>query len=143
MRRQRIASLFGVLAMSLSSSVLASVVPTTPQHFDPIRLGEQFGVIVGPLTEDVRKELSLRLTDGVVVFEVVGSSLAEDAGLKPRVVITEINNRRVHNLKDFGLLLSEALAAGNFTVGTWEPTHPENQGAGQQINFYFVPNRTD
>lgn len=110
---------------------------------DPIALGKEFGVIVGPLTLDIRKELNLRLTDGVAVFAIIGNSPAEEAGLKPRVVITEINHKRVHNLDDFGQLLAEVLPMGNFTVGTWEPTSPDNQGQGQQVNFYFVPNRVD
>jgi hypothetical protein len=110
---------------------------------DPIALGKEFGVIVGPLTPDIQKELNIRLTDGVAVFAIIGNSLAEDAGLKPRVVITEINHRRVHNLEEFGRLLAEVLPMGNFTVGTWEPTTPDNQGQGQQVNFYFVPNRLD
>lgn len=128
----------------------AEVSPPSKEHSfkhslkkDAIAVGQDFGVIVGSLTQDVRKELNVKLTDGVVVFAIIGNSLAEYAGLKSRVVITEINNKRVRNLEDFGRLLSQALSAGNFTVGTWEPTNPENQGLGQQVNFYFVPNRTD
>ena len=125
------------------SLIGASPAATSAPPPDPVALGKEFGVIVGPLTLDVRKELNIKLTDGVAVFAIIGNSPAEAAGIKPRVVIIEINHRRVHNLEEFGRLLAEVLPMGNFTVGTWEPTTPDNQGQSQQINFYFVPNRTD
>lgn len=110
---------------------------------DVIAMAEAFGLIVGPVTEDIRKELNLRAPEGVAVFEVIGDSLAERAGIKVGAVITEINKKPVKNLDDFGRLLAEYLKEGNFTVGTWEPTSPENQGIGQQMNFHFVPKSTD
>lgn len=110
---------------------------------DVIAMAEEFGLIVGPVTEDIRKELNLRAPEGVAVFEVIGDSLAEKAGIKVGAVITEINKKPVKNLDDFGRLLTEYLKEGNFTVGTWEPTNPENQGIGQQMNFHFVPKGSD
>lgn len=110
---------------------------------DVIAMAEEFGLIVGPVTEDIRKELNLRAPEGVAVFEVIGDSLAERAGIKVGAVITEINKKPVKNLDDFGRLLTEYLKEGNFTVGTWEPTNPENQGIGQQMNFHFVPKGSD
>lgn len=110
---------------------------------DVIAMAEEFGLIIGPVTEDIRKELNLRSAEGVAVFEVIGDSLAEKAGIKVGAVIAEINKKPVHNLDDFGRLLTEVLNEGNFTVGTWEPTSPENQGIGQQMNFHFVPKGTD
>jgi S1-C subfamily serine protease len=110
---------------------------------DIIAMAEQFGLIVGPVTEDVRKELNLRSAEGVAVFEVIGDSLAEAAGIKVGAVIAEINKKPVRNLEDFGRLMAEVLPEGNFTVGTWEPTNPENQGQAGQMNFHFVPKRTD
>ena len=110
---------------------------------DIIAMAEEFGLIVGPVTEDVRKELNLRSAEGVAVFEVIGDSLAELAGIKVGAVIAEINKKPVRDLEDFGRLMAEALPQGNFTIGTWEPTNPENQGQGGQMNFHFVPKRTD
>jgi len=110
---------------------------------DIIKMAEEFGLIVGPVTEDIRKELNLRSAEGVAVFEVIGDSLAELAGIKVGAVIAEINKKPVRTLEDFGRLMAEALPEGNFTVGTWEPTNPENQGQGGQLNFHFVPKRTD
>jgi len=110
---------------------------------DVIAMAEEFGLIIGPVTEDIRKELNLRSAEGVAVFDIIGDSLAERAGIKVGAVITEINKKPVKNLNDFGRLLAEVLKEGNFTVGTWEPTSPDNQGVGQQMNFHFVPKLTD
>jgi membrane-associated protease RseP (regulator of RpoE activity) len=110
---------------------------------DVIAKAEEFGLIIGPVTEDIRKELNLRSAEGVAVFDIIGDSLAERAGIKVGAVITEINKKPVKNLDDFGRLLAEVLKEGNFTVGTWEPTSPDNQGIGQQMNFHFVPKLTD
>ena len=104
---------------------------------------KQLGVIVQPVTEDIRKELNLRAAEGVAVMDIIGDSLGEKAGIKVGAVITEINKIPVRNLDDLGRLLPDALEKGNFTVGTWEPTNPENQGQGGQMNFHFVPKETD
>ncbi len=110
---------------------------------DVIAMAEEFGIIVGQVTEDIKKELNLRSAEGVAVFDIIGDSPAEKAGIKVHAVIAEINKKPVRNLDDFGRLLTEALQEGNFTVGTWEPTSPDNQGQGGQMNFHFVPKSTD
>jgi S1-C subfamily serine protease len=116
----------------------------TERNKEVIAMAEkELGLIVGAVTEDIRKELNLRSAEGVAVFEIIGDSLAEAAGIKVGAVIAEINKKPVRNLDDFGRLLPEVLREGNFTVGTWEPTNPENQGMGQQMNFHFVPKRVD
>lgn len=138
---------FGVSAASPSSDTknvaLAPDKSADTRNKDVIAMAEQFGLIVGPVTEDIRKELNLRSAEGVAVFEVIGDSLAEKAGIKVGAVIAEINKAPVRSLDDLGRLLVEALEKGNFTVSTWEPTNPENQGQGGQLNFHFVPKQTD
>ncbi len=113
------------------------------RYKDVIAMAEEFGLIVGPVTEDIKKELNLRSAEGVAVFDIIGDSPAERAGIKVHAVIAEINKKPVRNLDDFERLLTEVLKEGNFTVGTWEPTNPENQGQGGQMNFHFVPKITD
>lgn len=127
-----------LLGLTLIEAALASEQPR-----DPKVLAEEFGVIAGPVTEDVRKELNLRTTEGVAVFEIIGESLADLAGIKVHAVIAEIDSKPVRNMEEFGRLLAAALDERNFTVGTWEPTSPDNQGMSQQMNFHFVPNRMD
>ena len=132
-----------VLAGLLILVQVPAAAASAEQGTDPKAVGEKFGVIVGPVTEDIRKELNLKKADGVAVYEVIGDSLAERAGIKVKAVIAEINNQPVHNLDDFGRLLATGLEAGNLTIGTWEPASPEDQGATAQMNFHFVPNRKD
>jgi S1-C subfamily serine protease len=123
--------------------MVASADAAVMKGTDPTVLAEEFGLIVGPVTEDIRKELNLRTSEGVAVFEIIGDTLAELAGIKVQSVIAEINNQPVRNLDDFGRKLSRALAEGNTTIGTWEAASPDDQGAGQQMNFHFVPHRLD
>lgn len=131
-----LAGLLGLVMVSAADAVVM-------KGADPKALAEEFGVIVGPVTEDIRKEMNLRTSEGVAVFEIIGDSLADLAGIKVKSVIAEINNQPVRGLDEFGRLLSRALAEGNATIGTWEPANPEDQGAGQQMNFHFVPHRQD
>jgi S1-C subfamily serine protease len=140
----RVVRIIGSLMVALVVSLTAAygAVPSEKPK-DPIAMAEEFGLIVGPVTEDIRKELNLRSAEGVAVFEIIGESLADLAGIKVHAVIAEIDSKPVRNLDEFGKLLAAALVGGNFTVGTWEPTSPENQGMGQQMNFHFVPHRVD
>lgn len=131
-------------AADKKSVALAPDKATDTRNKEVIAMAEkELGLIVGAVTEDIRKEMNLRSAEGVAVFEIIGNSLAEAAGIKVGAVIAEINKKPVRNLDDFGRLLPEVLKEGNFTVGTWEPTNPENQGMGQQMNFHFVPKRVD
>lgn len=102
------------------------------------RLGEEFGIMVGSVDEDIRKELKMQKPEGVVVFEVIGGTPADLAGIKVRAVIKEIDKVEVRSMLDFGRALKRAIPTGNFTVGTYEPADPEVQGVGGLINFHFV-----
>jgi len=105
---------------------------------EAVRLGEEFGIVVGPVDEEIQKELKMQKPEGVVVFEVIGGTPADLAGIKVRAVIKEIDKVEVRNLLDFGRALKRALPTGNFTVGSYEPADPEVQGVGGLINFHFV-----
>jgi membrane-associated protease RseP (regulator of RpoE activity) len=157
---RRILSIFIITLLSVSTTVTFVMAnpsaSSKPVALPPDKLAEkernqaviemaeqQLGVIVQPVTEDIRKELNLRAAEGVAVMDIIGDSLGEKAGIKVGAVITEINKVPVRNLDDLGRLLPDALEKGNFTVGTWEPTNPENQGQGGQMNFHFVPKESD
>ena len=103
-----------------------------------VKLGEEFGVIVGEVDEEIREFLGLERAEGVVVFEVLGGKPAALAGIKPRALIKEINSVEVTTLEDFGLALRSALPKENFSVATYEPADPDNQGISGGINFHFV-----
>ncbi len=105
---------------------------------EAIKLGQEFGIEVGEVDEEIQKELKMTRPEGVVVFEVIGGTPAELAGIKVRAVIKEIDKIEIRNLKDFGKALKKSMPLGNFTVGTYEPADPEVQGLGGLLNFHFV-----
>lgn len=105
---------------------------------EAIRLGEEFGIVVGPMDEEIRKELKMVKPEGVVVFEVIGGTPADNAGIKVRAVIKEIDKVEVKNLVDFGRAIKQVMGTCNYTVGTYEAADPESQGVGGILNFHFV-----
>ena len=109
---------------------------------EAVQLGEEFGIAVGEVDEEVQKELKLQLPEGVAVFEVIGNSRADYAGIKVRSVIKEIDKKEVRNLIDFGKAVKAAMKECNFTVGTYEPADPGDP-VGWGVNFHFVGCKRD
>jgi membrane-associated protease RseP (regulator of RpoE activity) len=105
---------------------------------EAVRLGEEFGIVVGSVDEEIRQELKMQKPEGVVVFEVIGNSRADAAGIKVRAVIKEIDKTEIRNMADFGRALKRAIKECNFTVGTYEPADASEQGVGGLVNFHFV-----
>ncbi len=106
------------------------------------RLGEEFGVIVGDVDEDIKRELKLERAQGVAVFEVIGSSRADYAGIKVRSIIKEIDKAEIRSMIDFGKAIKRGMKACNFTVGTYEPADPGDP-VGWGVNFHFVGCKRD
>jgi membrane-associated protease RseP (regulator of RpoE activity) len=106
------------------------------------KLGEDFGVVVGEVDEEIQKELKLQRPQGVAVFEVIGNSRADYAGIKVRSVIKEIDKNEVKNMLDFGRHIKKAMNECNFTVGTYEPADPGDP-VGWGVNFHFVGCKRD
>jgi C-terminal processing protease CtpA/Prc len=106
------------------------------------KLGEEFGIVVGAVDEAIRKELNLQQAQGVAVFEVIGNSRADYAGIKVRSVIKEINKQEIRNMADFGRAIKKAMKECNFTVGTYEPADPGDP-VGWGVNFHFVGCKRD
>ncbi len=106
------------------------------------RLGEEFGIVVGAVDEDIQKELKLERPQGVAVFEVIGNSRADYAGIKVRSVIKEIDKREIRTMADFGSAIKKAMKECNFTVGTYEPADPDDP-VGWGVNFHFVGCKRD
>ncbi|HEU4685659.1 MAG TPA: PDZ domain-containing protein [Nitrospira sp.] len=106
------------------------------------QLGEQFGVVVGEVDEEIQKELKLQRPQGVAVFEVIGNSRADYAGIKVRSVIKEIDKTEIKNMVEFGRAIKKAMRECNFTVGTYEPADPGDP-VGWGVNFHFVGCKRD
>ena len=106
------------------------------------KLGEEFGVVVGDVDEEIQKELKLQRPQGVAVFEVIGNSRADYAGIKVRSVIKEIDKHEIKNMVEFGRAIKKAMNECNFTVGTYEPADPGDP-VGWGVNFHFVGCKRD
>ena len=106
------------------------------------KLGEEFGVIVGDVDEAIQKELNLQRPQGVAVFEVIGNSRADYAGIKVRSVIKEIDKHEIKNMVEFGRAIKKAMNECNFTVGTYETADPGDP-VGWGVNFHFVGCKRD
>jgi C-terminal processing protease CtpA/Prc len=106
------------------------------------RLGEEFGIVVGAVDEEIQKELKLQKPQGVAVFEVIGNSRADYAGIKVRSVIKEIDKQEIRTMADFGRAIKKAMKECNFTVGTYEPADPGDP-VGWGVNFHFVGCKRD
>jgi C-terminal processing protease CtpA/Prc len=105
-------------------------------------LGEEFGIVVGPVDEEIQKELKLQRPQGVAVFEVIGNSRADHAGIKVRSVIKEIDKQEIRDMAEFGRALKKAMTGCNFTVGTYEPAEP-GEPVSWGVNFHFVGCKRD
>lgn len=129
--------LSGILALAGHVNAQALIKDCDLKDEESTKLGEQFGIVVGAVDEEIRKELGLQKAEGVVVFEVIGGTPAELAGIKVGAVVKEIDKVDVKNLRDFGCALNRAMQTTNFTVGTYEPADPGDP-VGWGVNFHFV-----
>jgi S1-C subfamily serine protease len=98
--------------------------------------------VVGEVDEEIQKELKLYRAQGVAVFEVIGNSRADYAGIKVKSVIKEIDKNEIKNMIEFGRAIKKAMKECNFTVGTYEPADPGDP-VGWGVNFHFVGCKRD
>ncbi|MBA5867667.1 MAG: hypothetical protein GDA67_13325 [Nitrospira sp. CR1.3] len=135
----------GLWAGALVGAVVSPVIALdqTPMTVEEAaKLGEEFGVVVGDVDEEIQKELKLQRPQGVAVFEVIGNSRADYAGIKVRSVIKEIDKTEIKNMMEFGRAIKKAMRECNFTVGTYEPADPGDP-VGWGVNFHFVGCKRD
>ena len=59
------------------------------------------GLVVNNITQETRKRLNLKTTDGVIVVKVSSGSAASAAGFRNADVILELNRSKVVNSEDF------------------------------------------
>ena len=78
---------------------------------DLVKYGEVhpgwLGLEVQPLTEKIRSAISLPARSGMLIVKVWENSPAEKAGLKPGMVILEIDHHPVSSLWDYKFVLGE------------------------------------
>ena len=134
--------LWGGLLGSLPVSPVSASDQSPMTEEEAAKLGEDFGVVVGEVDEEIQKELKLQRPQGVAVFEVIGNSRADYAGIKVRSVIKEIDKTEIKNMLEFGRAIKKAMKECNFTVGTYEPADPGDP-VGWGVNFHFVGCKRD
>jgi len=132
----------GLFLFASVGVVQAAVQSDAMTEEEAARLGEEFGIVVGAVDEDIQKELKLERPQGVAVFEVIGNSRADYAGIKVRSVIKEIDKREIRTMADFGSAIKKAMKECNFTVGTYEPANPGDP-VSWGVNFHFVGCKRD
>ena len=140
----------GVLGVALvitlffagAGGMQAATQPDAMTEEEAARLGEEFGIVVGGVDEEIQQELKLQRAQGVAVFEVIGNSRADFAGIKVRSVIKEIDKQEIRNMTEFGQAIKKAMKGCNFTVGTYEPADPGDP-VGWGVNFHFVGCKRD
>ncbi|WP_454062934.1 hypothetical protein [Candidatus Nitrospira salsa] len=108
-----------------------------------LELAEQFGVDVGEVDEEIQEFLGLTRAEGVVVFAVIGGTPADLAGVKVKAIIKEVDRFEIKTLIDLGVALEATLPIQNFTVATYEPSDPSDQGVTGGLNFHFVRIKQD
>ena len=130
--------LFLLIPLVETHAVEVSPEPTRMSEDEALQLGEEFGLVVGEVDEELREYLGLQRAEGVVVFEVIGGKPADLAGIKAKSIIKEIDSTEIKTLKDFGIALKTALQTENFSLATYEPADPTNQGVTGGVQFHFV-----
>ncbi|WP_145976389.1 PDZ domain-containing protein [Nitrospira moscoviensis] len=129
-------------AVALLAGLAQAEAPNGMTEEEAAQLGEEFGIVVGPVDEEIQKELKLQRPQGVAVFEVIGNSRADYAGIKVRSVIKEVDKHEIRTMVDFGVAIKKAMKECNFTVGTYEPADPGDP-VGWGVNFHFVGCKRD
>lgn len=135
-------AIISILVAVGAGNVQAATKPETMTEEEAARLGEEFGIVVGAVDAEIQQELKLQRAQGVAVFEVIGNSRADFAGIKVRSVIKEIDKQEIRNMTEFGRAIKKAMKECNFTVGTYEPADPGDP-VGWGVNFHFVGCKRD
>jgi serine protease Do len=76
------------------------------------RADEELGVLVQTLTRELAERLDYEGLSGVVVTEVEAGSPADERGIQPGDLITEVNRESVRNLRQWNEALGKAAEKG-------------------------------
>jgi serine protease Do len=77
---------------------------------------ESLGFAVQPLTDDVRERLNWKSERGVVVSHVQAGSQAAAAGIRPGMLIEEVNRTKVTSVDEFRRLMKDAKESDNLLL---------------------------
>jgi len=69
---------------------------------------KQFGLAFSNLTPDLEQQFGYKQDQGVVISQVLPGSPAAMSGLKPGLLVEEVNKQRVHNLRELDKVLKKS-----------------------------------
>jgi serine protease Do len=69
---------------------------------------ESLGLDIGDLDSETAKALNIENASGVVVTDVMANSTATEAGLRPGMVITQVNRKSVSNISEFSKIVDSS-----------------------------------
>jgi len=95
------------LEPSATPSITAGPVPEIPPFEPPPGKPGWLGAEIITVTAEVKKNMNLRVSDGVVVASVLPGGPAERAGLKKNDVITAFGGQDIRTAKGLAILVSE------------------------------------
>ncbi|MBN1796421.1 MAG: DegQ family serine endoprotease [Sedimentisphaerales bacterium] len=75
-----------------------------------IEATEALGLTVQDLNEDLAKRYGYEKLSGVIVTNVEMGSPAQQKGIEPGLLITEVNNKKIDNVKDFNEQMKDVKA---------------------------------
>ena len=84
----------------------------------PAKPAGPLGLSVQTLTKQLATQLGYEGLSGVVVEEVEPGSLADEYGLEPEMLITEVNREPVRNVKQFTEAIARAKSKGKVLLRT-------------------------
>jgi len=70
---------------------------------------EKLGFTIQDLTEDLARQFGFEKHQGVLISQVIPGAPAQYAGLRPGMLITEVNKKAIANTEDFLKVLEESL----------------------------------
>ncbi len=69
---------------------------------------KQFGIAFQNLTPDLEEQFGYKHDQGIIISEVQAGSPAAMAGLKPGLLVEEVNKQRVHNMRELERILKKS-----------------------------------
>jgi serine protease Do len=94
----------------------AEVAAPPPPGPSPAEAAERFGLTAQDLTPELREQLRLNSTDGVMVSSVDEAGPAARNGIRPGDLITEANREPVKNMRDLTRILGQMRRGANLLL---------------------------
>jgi serine protease Do len=69
---------------------------------------KQFGLSFQNISPDLAEQFGYKRDQGIIISEVEPGSTAAMAGLKPGLLVEEVNKQRIHNLKELDKILQKS-----------------------------------